>query len=89
MRRLTGPGGRAETGLTSAPVIDPTTQRPAGVITLTHLLHARLHDLTEEHHRERVLPRPAGDDRITATASGAAARTRLPHPGRGAARLPG
>jgi hypothetical protein len=48
----------AETGLTSAPVIDPATRRPTGVITLPHLLHARLHDLTEEHHRERVLPRP-------------------------------
>jgi CBS domain-containing protein len=49
----------AETGLTSAPVIDPATRRPIGVITLRHLLHARLHDLTEEHHRERVLPRQA------------------------------
>ncbi|RAG82476.1 chloride channel protein [Streptacidiphilus pinicola] len=49
----------AETGLTSAPVIDPTTRRPTGVITLQQLLHARLHDLTEEHHRERVLPRQA------------------------------
>jgi CBS domain-containing protein len=57
----------AETGLTSAPVIDPATQRPTGVISLTDLLHARLHDLTEEHHRERVLPRQAGDDRIPAT----------------------
>ncbi|MFJ5884274.1 chloride channel protein [Kitasatospora cineracea] len=49
----------AETGLTSAPVVDPATRRPAGVITLRHLLSARLHDLTEEHHRERVLPRRA------------------------------
>jgi H+/Cl- antiporter ClcA/CBS domain-containing protein len=49
----------AETGLSSAPVTDPATRRPVGVITLRHLLHARLHDLTEEHHRERVLPRPA------------------------------
>jgi len=45
----------AETSLTSAPVIDPATGRLAGVITLADLLHARLHDLTEEHHRERLL----------------------------------
>lgn len=53
----------AETALTSAPVIDPATRRLAGVITLPDLLHARLHDLTEEHHRERPLlqrtPAPA------------------------------
>ncbi|MFE0463548.1 chloride channel protein [Kitasatospora sp. NPDC058965] len=33
--------------------------RPVGLLRLTHLLHARLHDLTEEHHRQRLLPRPA------------------------------
>jgi H+/Cl- antiporter ClcA len=59
----------AETGLTSAPVIDPATHRPIGVITLRHLLHARLHDLTEEHHRERVLPRQADADRTPAPAA--------------------
>jgi CBS domain-containing protein len=48
----------AETGLTSAPVTDPGTGKVAGVITLPHLLHARLHDLTEENHRERLIPRP-------------------------------
>jgi hypothetical protein len=49
----------AETGLTRAPVIDPATRRPAGVITLRELLHARLHHLTEEHRRERLLA-PSG-----------------------------
>ncbi|WP_042421463.1 chloride channel protein [Streptacidiphilus anmyonensis] len=58
----------AETGLTSAPVIDPATHRPIGVITLRHLLHARLHDLTEEHHRERVLPRQADAEPTPAAA---------------------
>ena len=48
----------AETGLTSAPVLDPD-RRVLGIITLPHLLHARLHDLTEEHHRQRVLPAAA------------------------------
>ncbi|WP_042383545.1 chloride channel protein [Streptacidiphilus melanogenes] len=66
--------GFAETGLTSAPVIDPATHRPIGVITLRHLLHARLHDLTEEHHRERVLPRQADAERTpAATPTGAEA----------------
>ena len=31
----------------------------AGIVTLEQLLHARLHDLTEEHHRERVLRQSA------------------------------
>jgi CBS domain-containing protein len=48
----------AETGLTSAPVTDPVTGEVTGVITLPNLLHARLHDLTEENHRERFIPRP-------------------------------
>ncbi len=47
----------AETGLTSAPATDQATGEVAGVITLPHLLHARLHDLTEEHHRQRLIPR--------------------------------
>ncbi|SEM04377.1 chloride channel protein [Streptacidiphilus jiangxiensis] len=59
----------AETGLSSAPVVDPATRRPLGVITLRHLLHARLHDLTEEHHRERVLPRQATGERPAALGS--------------------
>jgi len=48
----------AETGLTSAPVTDPATGQVTGVITLPDLLHARLYDLTEENHRERLIPRP-------------------------------
>ncbi|GAA1984800.1 chloride channel protein [Kitasatospora viridis] len=46
----------AEQGVTEAAVLahHPADQ-PIGVITLPHLLHARRHDLTEEHHRERVL----------------------------------
>jgi CIC family chloride channel protein len=48
----------AETGLTSAPVIYPATREPIGVITVPDLLQARLHDLTEEHHRQRLIPRP-------------------------------
>ncbi|MGH3244735.1 MAG: CBS domain-containing protein, partial [Trebonia sp.] len=48
----------AETGLTSAPVTDSATGEVVGVITLPDLLQARLYDLTEEHHRQRLLPRP-------------------------------
>ncbi len=54
----------AETGLTSAPAIDSGTGTVAGVISLPDLLRARLHDLTEEHHRQRLIPRgplPAAD----------------------------
>ncbi|MFE9423983.1 hypothetical protein ACFYNO_13580 [Kitasatospora sp. NPDC006697] len=45
----------AEQGVTeaAAPAHHPADQ-PVGVITVPHLLHARRHDLTEEHHRERV-----------------------------------
>ena len=46
----------AESGLTSAPVTDPATREIAGVITLPDLLYARLHDLTEEHRRQRLIP---------------------------------
>ncbi len=49
----------AETGLTSAPVTDPATGQVVGVITLPDLLRARAHDLTEEHHRQRLIRRPA------------------------------
>ncbi len=49
----------AEHGLTRAPVVDQAGGgRPIGVITVADLLHARLHDLTEEHWRERHLPAP-------------------------------
>ncbi|KNB53955.1 chloride channel protein [Streptomyces caatingaensis] len=49
----------AEHALTSAPVVDPATGRPIGVIALRDLLHARRHQLVQEGHRERVI-RPAG-----------------------------
>nr|WP_235215284.1 chloride channel protein [Phaeacidiphilus oryzae] len=48
----------AELGLSSAPVLAPADRpRVVGVITLPDLLHARLHDLTEEHRRQRLIPR--------------------------------
>ncbi|WP_159425976.1 hypothetical protein [Streptomyces noursei] len=31
-------------------------RRVVGTVTLHHLLHARRHDLAEEHHRQRLLP---------------------------------
>ena len=40
------------------PVTDPATGQVTGVITLPDLLHARLHDLTEENHRERTDHQP-------------------------------
>jgi H+/Cl- antiporter ClcA len=46
----------AEGGINRAPVVEranPTTV--VGLVSLTDLLQARLHDLTEEHHRERHL----------------------------------
>ena len=65
----------AETALTSAPVVDPATGRLVGVITLRDLPHARLHDLTEEHHRQRILlrrtpaagPEPTAADRLASS----------------------
>jgi CIC family chloride channel protein len=54
----------AEHGLTHAPVIDDgDSGRLLGVITVADLLHARLHDLTEEHRRERHLPAPRNRSR--------------------------
>ncbi|MDF3287735.1 chloride channel protein [Streptomyces silvisoli] len=50
----------AEHGITEAPVVSrESVERVVGTIALPHLLHARLHDLTEEHHRQRLLPRQA------------------------------
>lgn len=45
----------AEHDITQVPVTasDGTVN---GLIALPDLLHARLHDLTEEHHRQRLLP---------------------------------
>jgi CIC family chloride channel protein len=50
----------AEHAITQAPVLkDGDPGQLLGVISLRDLLHARLYDLTEEHHRERHLgPRP-------------------------------
>jgi H+/Cl- antiporter ClcA len=49
----------AEHGVTRAPVTAGDADL-AGLITLPDLLHARLHDLTEERQRQRLLPtRPA------------------------------
>jgi chloride channel protein, CIC family len=51
----------AEHGVTSAPVVQHGSgQEVIGEITLSDLLHARRHDLTEEHHRQRVLTLPLG-----------------------------
>ncbi|MFC1415821.1 chloride channel protein [Streptacidiphilus cavernicola] len=60
----------AEHRLTSAPVVD-AEGRVVGLIALPDLLHARRHDLTEEHHRQRLLPNPTlpPDSASTATSS--------------------
>ena len=61
----------ADTGLTSAPVVDPDTGEVVGVITLADLLQARLHDHTEEYHRQRLIPiRPAAHTFPAADGSG-------------------
>ena len=45
----------AETGLTRFPVVDRDTRQLAGMISLNDLLAARIRNLQEERHRERVL----------------------------------
>ena len=45
----------AETGLTRFPVVDRDTWRLEGMISLNDLLAARIRNLQEERHRERVL----------------------------------
>lgn len=46
----------AEHAITRAPVtLRGVSDELVGIISLAGLLHARLHDLTEEHHRERHL----------------------------------
>ena len=45
----------AETGLTLLPVVDSHTRQLAGMISLHDLLLARVRNLNEERHRERVL----------------------------------
>ena len=63
----------AELELTSAPVVqDGQPATVVGIVTLADLLHARRHDLTEEHHRERLITRPGR------TRSGTPARAAAP-----------
>jgi CBS domain-containing protein len=45
----------AETGFTRLPVVDAESGQLAGMISLNDLLHARVRNLNEERHRERVL----------------------------------
>jgi H+/Cl- antiporter ClcA/CBS domain-containing protein len=45
----------ADSGFTRMPVVDPDTGRLAGMIALRDLLTARVRNLNEERHRERVL----------------------------------
>jgi H+/Cl- antiporter ClcA len=60
----------ADHGINRAPVTDRSTPSTVvGMISLTDLLHARLHDLTEEHERTRLF----GQRRAQASASSNAA----------------
>ena len=45
----------AETGLTRMPVIDSESGKLVGMISLDDMLLARVRNLTEERHRERLL----------------------------------
>jgi CBS-domain-containing membrane protein len=45
----------AETGFTRLPVVDGDNRQLAGMISLHDLLTARVRNLNEERHRERVL----------------------------------
>jgi len=45
----------AETSLTRMPVLEPGTQKLLGMVSLEDLLKARVRNLSEERHRERVL----------------------------------
>lgn len=45
----------AETGLTRLPVVEPGTGKLAGMVSLRDLLAARVRNLNEERHRERIL----------------------------------
>jgi CBS domain-containing protein len=45
----------AETGFTRLPVVDSDTGQLAGMISLHDLLMARVRNLSEERHRERIL----------------------------------
>jgi CBS domain-containing protein len=45
----------AETGLTRMPVIESESGKLVGMVSLEDLLLARVRNLTEERHRERLL----------------------------------
>ncbi len=45
----------AETGLTRMPVVDSESGKLVGMVSLDDLLQARVRNLNEERHRERVL----------------------------------
>ena len=45
----------AEKGITRMPVVEPSSERLLGLISLTDLLKARTRHLEEERRRERVL----------------------------------
>ena len=45
----------AETGITRMPVVDSESGKLVGMVSLHDLLHARVRNLNEERHRERVL----------------------------------
>jgi H+/Cl- antiporter ClcA len=45
----------AETGLTRLPVVESGTRKLLGMVSLDDLLQARVRNLSEERHRERVL----------------------------------
>jgi CBS domain-containing protein len=45
----------AETGFTRLPVVEPGTDKLAGMVSLHDLLLARVRNLNEERHRERIL----------------------------------
>ena len=45
----------AETGFTRLPVVERETGKLAGMVSLHDLLVARVRNLNEERHRERVL----------------------------------
>ncbi|WP_241968540.1 chloride channel protein [Streptomyces sp. ICBB 8177] len=64
----------AEHGVTQAPVVGHGPGgRVVGTIALRHLLYARRHDLTEEVHRQRLLPRQ-GPGRSTVVGGSGARR---------------
>ncbi|AUG81501.1 hypothetical protein CFP65_6874 [Kitasatospora sp. MMS16-BH015] len=45
--------------LTVRQIVHPFAESGDTNATVADLLHARLHDLAEEHHRRRVIPAPS------------------------------